>query len=208
MDPVNILVASATYLAAEVARKPVDEATTKLWTTVKGALSRVLGRDVKPTDISAATIRKASEEVPAVDGVLQAARTHSSGLRRAASVGHALQGARILWVDDHPESYAWERELFRSLGVVIVSVEATDSALACVEKESFDLVLSDIQRDREPMDGIEGARQINAIKPHLPIVFYVGDLTSNRIPEPAMGITNEPNELLHLVLDRLERARS
>jgi hypothetical protein len=28
-----------------------------------------------------------------------------------------------------------------------------------------------------------------------------------QVPEPASGITNEPNELLHLVLDRLERTR-
>jgi PleD family two-component response regulator len=208
MDPVNILVASATYLAAEVARKPQDDAASKLWATVKAALGKVLGREVRPTDISAATIRKASEEVPAVDGVLQAARTRSSGLRRAARVGHALHGARILWVDDRPETNAWERELFRSLGVVVVSVETTESALASFEKESFDLLLSDIHRDCEAMDGIEGATQIHAVRPHIPIVFYVWDLTSHHIPEPAVGITNEPNELLHLVLDRLERARS
>jgi CheY-like chemotaxis protein len=208
MDPVNILVASATYLAAEVARKPLDAAATKLWETVRGALARVLGREVRPTDISAATIRKASEEVPAVDGVLQAARTRSSGLRRAARVGHALHGARLLWVDDRPENNAWERELFRSLGVVIVSVESTDSALACLEKEIFDLLLSDIQRDSESTDGIEGAKQIHAVVPKIPIVFYVENLTSHHIPEPATGITNEPNELLHLVLDRLERSRS
>lgn len=208
MDPVNILVASATYLGAEVTRKPQDEATTKLWATVRVALGKVLGREVRPTDISAATIRKAAEEVPALDGVLQAARTNSSGLRRAARVGHALHGARVLWVDDHPENNAWERELFRALGVVIVSVESTESALASMEKEIFDLLISDIQRAREPMDGIEGAKQIKAVVPQIPIVFYVQKLTSNHIPEPATGITNEPNELLHLVLDRLERARS
>ena len=84
----------------------------------------------------------------------------------------------------------------------------TESALACMEKEIFDVLISDIQRDREPMDGIEGAKQINAVVPKIPIVFYVQKLTSNHIPEPAMGITNEPNELMHLVLDRLERARS
>jgi CheY-like chemotaxis protein len=208
MDPVNILVASATYLAAEVTRNPADAAATKLWEPVRVALGRVLGREVRPTDISAATIRKAAEEVPAVDGVLQAARTRSSGLRRAARVGHALHGARILWVDDHPENSAWERELFRALGVVVVSIESTDAALDALEKEIFDLLLSDIRRDREPMNGIDGARKIHSLVPQIPIVFYIENLTSNQIPESAVGITNEPNELLHLVLDRLERARS
>ena len=207
MDSVSILVASATFLAAEVARKPADALATKLWDTVKAALRKVLDRDPTPTDVSAATIRKAAEEVPAVGGALQAARSGSSGLRRAELAGNVLRGARVLWVDDHPEHNAWERELFRSLGVVIVSVESTRSAVVSTETESFDVVISDTRRDSEPADGIDGAMRIRDVMPTLPILFYIQDLTSTHVPEPASGITNEPNELLHLVLDRLERAR-
>jgi CheY-like chemotaxis protein len=207
MEPVSSLVASATFLAAEVARKPADAFATKLWETVKAALRKVLDRDPTPTDVSAATIRKAAEEVPAVAGALQAARSGASGLRRAELVGNVLRGARVLWVDDHPEHNAWERELFRSLGVVIVSVESTHSAVDSLKAESFDLVISDIRRDSEPVDGIDGAMRIRDGVPTLPILFYIQDLTSTQVPEPASGITNEPNELLHLVLDRLERAR-
>ena len=207
MEPVSILVASATFLAAEVARKPADAFATKLWETVKGALRRVLDREPTPTDVSAATIRKAAEEVPAVAGALQAARSGASGLRRAELVENVLRGARVLWVDDHPEHNAWERELFRSLGVVIVPVESTRSAVASLKAESFDVVISDIHRDSEPVDGIDGAMRIREAMPTLPVLFYIQDLTSTQAPEPASGITNEPNELLHLVLDRLERAR-
>jgi CheY-like chemotaxis protein len=207
VEPVSILVASATFLAAEVARKPADALATKLWETVKGALRKILDREPTPTDVSAATIRKAEEEFPAVAGALQAARSSSSGLRRAEHVGHVLRGARVLWVDDHPENNAWERELFRVLGVTVVAVESTRSAVACLGAEPFDVVISDIHRDNESVDGIQGAQQIHDAMPTLPIVFYTGHLTSTRIPEPASGITNEPNELLHLVLDRLERTR-
>jgi CheY-like chemotaxis protein len=207
MEPASILVASATFLAAEVARKPADAFATKLWETVKAALRKILEREPGPTDVSLATIRKAQEELPAVAGALQAARSRSSGLRRAEQVEKVLRGARLLWVDDHPENNAWERELFRSLGVVIVSVESTRSALACMQTETFDLVLSDIRRDDESTDGVEGAMQVHAARPTVPILFYVQNLSSTRVPEPALGITDEPNELLHLVLDRLERAR-
>ena len=207
METASILVASATFLAAEVARKPADALATKLWETVKAALRKILEREPGPTDVSVATIRKAQEELPAVAGALQAARSRSTGLRRAEQVDKVLRGARLLWVDDHPETNAWERELFRSLGVVNVSVESTRSALACLQTETFDLVLSDIRRDDESIDGAEGAMQIRAARPTVPILFYVQNLTSTRIPEPASGITDEPNELLHLVLDRLERAR-
>jgi len=207
MEPASILVASATFLAAEVARKPADAFATKLWETVKAALRKILEREPGPTDVSVATIRKAQEELPAVAGALQAARSRSTGLRRAEQVEKVLRGARLLWVDDHPENNAWERELFRSLGVVIVPVESTRSALACLQTETFDLVLSDIRRDDDSTDGVEGATQIHAAKPTVPILFYVQHLTNPRVPEPASGITDEPNELLHLVLDRLERAR-
>ena len=207
MEPASILVASATFLAAEVARKPADAFATKLWETVKAALRKILEREPGPTDVSVATIRKAQEELPAVAGALQAARSRSTGLRRAEQVEKVLRGARLLWVDDHPENNAWERELFRSLGVVIVPVESTRSALGCLQTETFDLVLSDIRRDDESTDGLEGATQIHAARPTVPILFYVQNLSSTRVPEPASGITDEPNELLHLVLDRLERAR-
>ena len=207
VEPVSILVASATFLAAEVARKPADAFATKLWDTVKAALRKVLDREPTPADVSAATIRKAAEEVPAVAGALQAARSGSSGLRRAELVGNVLRGARVLWVDEHPGNNAWERELLRSLGVVIVSVESTRSAVASLRAESFDVMISDIRRDSEPVDGIDGAMQIRDAMPTLPIVFYIQDVTSRLIPEPASGLTNEPNELLHLVLDRLERTR-
>ena len=207
MEPVSILVASATFLAAEVARKPADEFATKLWETVKAALRKVLDREPTPSDVSAATIRKAAEEVPAVAGALQAARSGASGLRRAELVGNVLRGARVLWVDDHPEHNAWERELFRSLGVVIVSVESTRSAVACLENR---IVRRDDLRHssgREPVDGIDGAMRIREAMPTLPVLFYIQDLTNTQVPEPASGVTNEPNELLHLVMDRLERAR-
>ena len=206
VEPVSILVASATFLAAEVARKPADAFATKLWDTVKAALRNVLDREPTPADVSAATIRKAAE-APAVVGALHAARSSSSGLRRAELVGNVLRGARVLWVDDHPENNAWERELLRSLGVVIVSVESTRSAVASLRAESFDVMISDIRRDSEPVDGIDGAMQIRDATPTLPIVFYIQDVTSRQIPEPASGLTNEPNELLHLLLDRLERTR-
>ena len=86
-------------------------------------------------------------------------------------------------------------------------MESTRSAVASLKAESFDVVISDIQRDREAVDGIEGAMEIHRTMPTLPLVFYIQNLTASQVPEPASGITNEPNELLHLVMDRLERTR-
>jgi len=41
-----------------------------------------------------------------------------------------------------------------------------------------------------------------------PVVFYIGDLDEDRgVPPGAFGITDRVEELLHLVLDALERRR-
>src|SRR5574339_1299865 len=103
MEPASILVASAAFLAADVAKRPADAVATKLWETVKASLRKVLDREPKPTDVSVATIRKAQEEVAAVAGALQAVRSASTGLRRAEMVEKVMRGARVLWVEDHPE---------------------------------------------------------------------------------------------------------
>lgn len=207
MEPVSTLVASATFLAAEVARKPADALTEVLWERVKSALGRVLNREPTAGDVTGATIRAAANAEPPVFDALQAARSRSTGLRRAEIAEKVLRGARILWVDDRPENNAWERELFHSFGAVVVAVESTRSALACLQKEAFHLAISDIHRHDDPAGGIAGAGEIRAVAPNMPIVFYVQELASSQSPDGAHGITNEPNELLHLVLDRLERAR-
>ena len=62
-------------------------------------------------------------------------------------------------------------------------------------------MISDISRDNGKQDGIEGLKQLRAAKVTCPAVFY------EPVPEGALGITNRPDELLHLVIDGLERAR-
>ena len=50
---------------------------------------------------------------------------------------------------------------------------------------------------------------LQAVAPDTPVIFYVGEVDERRGPPPgSAGITNRPDELLHLVLDVLERRRS
>jgi hypothetical protein len=207
VDPGSILVASATFLAAEVTRKPADPLATVLWERVKAALGRILNREPTAGDVTLATIRAAGNAEPPVLDALHAVRSTSTGLRRAEIAEKVLRGARILWVDDRPEHNSWERELFHSLGAIVVAVESTQSALACLQGEAFHVAISDIHRHDDPAGGIVGAGEIRAVAPNMPMVFYVQEIASSQSPDGAHGITNEPNELIHLVLDRLERAR-
>ncbi|MGH7572608.1 MAG: response regulator [Gemmatimonadota bacterium] len=118
----------------------------------------------------------------------------SSALRRARQVDAVLRGARILWVDDHPENNAWERSLLKAFGTETVSVETTRSAVAVLQRERFDVILSDITREGRRDEGIRALPRIVEAAGATRLVFYVGRLSNLRSLEGAFGITNHPNE--------------
>lgn len=121
-----------------------------------------------------------------------------------AQVAHkAANGA----IQTHPKNNAWECGLLRMLRAHVVLVTRTDAALDCLRAESFDLILSDISRDGVDDGGVRALPKIKAVAPATPVVFYVGYMTGSVGPEGSAGITNDPEELLHLILDRLERLR-
>jgi DNA-binding NtrC family response regulator len=88
-----------------------------------------------------------------------------------------------------------------------VNVETTRSATACLAQETFDLVISDIARADNAIEGVESLPAIRLVAPNIPVLFYVGLRTLLAHPTAAQGLADEPNELLHLVLDQLERSR-
>lgn len=129
-------------------------------------------------------------------------------LRRAAMVGAALKGARVLWIDDHPKGLAWERRTLEALGVIVAPAWSTDVALERLREEPFDLIISDIARGDRADEGVAALPRLHAAAPGLPVIFYIHHLAAGRdVPKGAVGITNKVEELLHLVLDVLERRR-
>jgi len=131
-----------------------------------------------------------------------------SSLRRALKSRVAVQGARILWIDDHPEWSDWEHRVLEELGTHVIWATTTEKALEILASESIDLILSDIARGDDEQAGLSGLTQIRQVRPDTPLVFYVSDLDEEKGPPAgSSGITNRPDELLHLVLDVLERGR-
>lgn len=128
--------------------------------------------------------------------------------RRAQRSEEITRGARVLWVDDLPDSTASERAVLGSLGVVIDIALDTTQALARLDTTTFDLIISDIERGGDSAAGISlaGLLARRDIAPRL--VFYVAEFDPERgVPEGVVGGTTRPDELLHLVLDGLSRAR-
>lgn len=129
-------------------------------------------------------------------------------LRRAALVAPALEGARLLWIDDNPAGNTWERATFEALNVEVTTAGSTEEAVHRLSVDSFDVIISDISRDGDHAAGLTALPQLQEIAPDTPVLFYVGRADpARRAPEGALGLTDRPDELLHLVLDVLERRR-
>lgn len=147
-------------------------------------------------------------EVPAAD--------RKAAIDRANAHRSLFEGAEILWVDDRPSNNRNENRMLRSFGALVtfaVTTEETVGALrgSLEQHRPYDVILSDISRDlpqSAPTAGIEMIPLLRGAGFHQSILFYVGRLLPGAgIPEGAFGVTNRPDQLLHLLIDALARVR-
>ena len=73
-------------------------------------------------------------------------------LARARWVAPMLDGARVLWVDDHPEWNNAERAVMNAFGIRVDVARTTGQALGMLRSTTFDAVITDIDRE-EPTGG-------------------------------------------------------
>lgn len=126
--------------------------------------------------------------------------------RRLAASGHLVRGARILWVDDEPDNNRLEARPLEAAGASIVFARSTDEAIDAAIRTPFDLVISDIKRGDDAVAGLRIPGALAARGVGVPVIFYVGQ-AQKPPPCDAFGISDRPDELLHLVLDCLARRR-
>jgi CheY-like chemotaxis protein len=132
----------------------------------------------------------------------------SPALRRARMVASVLRGAQILWVDDKPDNNLYERMMLKSMGASIELVTSTEAAMLVLASEAYDVVISDMTRGNVHDAGLELLEKLRQRGVHTRLIFYVWDYDEGRgVPAGAFGMTNLPDELLHLILDALERVR-
>lgn len=136
-------------------------------------------------------------------------------LRRAVTNRKLLEGARLLWVDDQPENDNNERRMFQQLGVYCDFAQTTQNALALLNDQKnvkYDCIISDMDRQQigeSEKAGIELIWSLKTAGISLPVILYVGVYDDEMgIPVGAFGITNRPDQLLHLVLDALARVKN
>jgi CheY-like chemotaxis protein len=205
MEPIALTVAAVAFVGSCVAQKCTDAALDAAWARISTAFQRWRGSEPTVQEVEAAVTEGNVD--PALVNEAKNIFDLSSALRRARQVSQVLDGAHLLWIDDCPENNTWERELLSAFGCEVTNVESTRSALACLAQRSYDVILSDIDREGRPDEGVRILPDIASRSSGAPIVFYVGRLSNDTRPSGAFGITNHPNELLHLLLDSLERSR-
>lgn len=120
-----------------------------------------------------------------------------------------FEGIKILWIDDVPENNMNERKMFRQLKTEIEFALDTEEALRLLRRKDFDLILSDISRNNNNKAGLEFLKEYeDAPMEKRPVIFYVGVFDpALGTPGGAFGITNRPDELVHYVMDVLERGK-
>jgi CheY-like chemotaxis protein len=192
-------------VAAELGKGVASEAAKSLWSSVTAAYREWRGAEPPPAGFDAATTAALLEQSPELSQQARAYAAESSVIRRATLVESALNGARILWVDDHPEWNILERRSFESLGMSVLPVESTRSAVASLRSETFDVIVSDITREERTSEGVEVLSALREVS-SAPVIYYVGTVKGSA-PVGAFGIASDPVALLHLCMDALERLR-
>lgn len=202
----TLLLTAGSFVASMVLNKAaeavIDEAGRRLVEHVRSIVAN--SREAQGGVSIVADIEPGPELLQDAEAVYAA----SSVMRRHRMVSQVLQGARILWVDDRPDNNLFERAAFTSMGATISLAMSTDEAVAMLEAEPADVLISDMERYGNAEAGLQLLKSIQGLLERPDMIFYVGSLDRGRgTPPGAFGITNRPDELIHLVLDILERVR-
>ncbi|KOG40575.1 NTPase [Streptomyces decoyicus] len=122
-----------------------------------------------------------------------------------------LRYVRILWVDDHPRNNESLVNAFRAAGAVVRIAEDSAAADAALAVERPTLIVSDIERDGNPREGLEHlARLRRDGRYDGPFVFYAGRVTPERsavAEELGAHLTSSGPEIELLVLRAAEAER-
>lgn len=133
-------------------------------------------------------------------------------LARAKRIAPLLKGAKVLWLDDEPGTLIEERLLFGQLGMSVDFFDKfSEELMLKLTKNAYDLVISDMKYQKP-----DGVKVKNSLleemvkrKIDIPLIYYVGNYDQERgVPANAFGMTDRPDQLLHLVFDVIERKKS
>jgi hypothetical protein len=132
----------------------------------------------------------------------------SGPLLRANMISPVLDGARLLWIDNKPEGNAGEIKLLRRLGMTVDTAVTSEEARHMLSRFHYDVIISDLDREGRVDEGQTFLASLIDTRLFRYTIFYVTHVDEEKpIPTGAFNITNQPDKLLHLIMDALERER-
>jgi CheY-like chemotaxis protein len=147
------------------------------------------------------------EKIPARESV-STEFGRSQVARRAARCENVIRDARLLVVNDIPDQMFHVIEILRDLGTKVRIETSSDGALGALSGDLYHVVISDMERDEVPDEGIRFLERMRQDGVRIPVIFTVGRFDpALGTPAFAFGITNRVDECLNLVFDALERTR-
>lgn len=100
-----------------------------------------------------------------------------------------LSRLSILWVDDTPSQIAFEADALRREGYQVKQVSSTEEALAVLDREAVDILISDMGRTeaavRHREAGIQLLRELRRDGSQIPVAFYTSAKAIDRHEEEA-----------------------
>ena len=97
----------------------------------------------------------------------------SGAVERPLIKGEAADSiGRVLWVDDHPENNSVERDYLENRKVAVYQVVTSEEALQLLAMYEYDAVISDMNRNDKPLDGIELVKEMRRRGDPTPFVIY------------------------------------
>ncbi len=209
MDPLSLMSLAIAYGGAAVAQKAAEKSVEDSWNLIKSYLGGIFGGETGVVEISPQVLSTTGTDKDAK--IMEEARKifgSTPALRRAELVAPIMRFAQILWVDDNPQNNIYEREALQILGSNVDVATSTAEGLLALQSKVYDLVVSDMLRGNNPNEGLTLLEEMRNGRFPQRMVFYVGRVDPKRgTPEGAFGITHRPDELLHLIMDILERTR-
>ena len=156
---------------------------------------------------AAAAKNPSDEKLVDEDKARQIAQTVSTAVDTVPV--NRLRQASILWVDDRPRNNTYARQAMEALGMQFVLATSTEEALAKVQMQHFDVIISDMGR---PPDSRAGYTLLDALKRNridVPYIIYAGSNSAEHNAETkrrgGYATTDSPQELFQLVIEALQQ---
>jgi CheY-like chemotaxis protein len=168
--------------------------------------------DVRPKSGKAISTRRRPQAETELVAIAKEIRSALEPSMTGASAARSQIGAerKVLWVDDYPTNNERLIKAYHGRGVAFDLVLDNDQAIGRLQRETYDLVISDMGRGSDKEAGLRLLRQLKKLPSPPPVIVFSGvppgDYRYNAaMEEGAVLVTYDPralelkvNELLRL----------